>query len=210
MTDAEHWDALYAQTPVDEASWHRSATDRSTRLLGAPHGSVVDVGGGASSLPDALLDAGWSHVAVLDVSAKAIAAARGVVRDTSDRVSFVVADVLTWEPAWQYDAWHDRACLHFLVDDADRERYVEVASTTVVAGGVLLVGTFALDGPTTCSGLRVAHYDGAGLADLFARSFDLEHTEREEHVTPYGVVQPFTWAVLRRRVDPVDLPLDLG
>ena len=205
--DEQHWDRAYAAGAAD-VSWHRPSHEVSLRLLGSPAGSVVDVGGGASSLPQALLGAGWAHVTVVDLSPAAIELAGGEVSDPDGRVSFVLADVLRWEPAWQYDAWHDRALLHFLVEEADRERYVEVASAAVVAGGRLVVGAFALDGPTTCSGLRVAHYDEGGLADLFAQSFELERFEREEHVTPNGVVQPYTWVALTRKVDDPDVLLE--
>jgi len=112
--------------------------------------------------------------------------------------SFVVADVLSWQPDRTYDAWHDRAVFHFLVRPDHRERYVATAALAVQPGGVLIVGTFAADGPTQCSGLPASGYDADGLAVVFAPAFRLEHAEREEHVTPGGAVQPFTWAVLRR------------
>jgi hypothetical protein len=66
-------------------------------------------------------------------------------------------------------------------------------------GGTVIVATFAPDGPTHCSGLPVTRSDAASLAAVFGQSFVLSHTEREEHLTPSGAVQPFTWAVLHRR-----------
>jgi hypothetical protein len=57
---------------------------------------------------------------------------------------------------------------------------------------------FALDGPEQCSGLPTERYDESALADLLAPAFVLERHEREEHMTPWGAVQPFTWCVLRR------------
>ncbi|MGB8650595.1 MAG: hypothetical protein WCD35_08025, partial [Mycobacteriales bacterium] len=98
----------------------------------------------------------------------------------------------------RYDVWHDRAVLHFLVEPADRARYVATATRAVAAGGALVLGTFAVDGPTQCSGLPTARYDAAALAAVFAPGFTLTHAEREEHVTPGGAVQPFTWVVLTR------------
>jgi hypothetical protein len=106
--------------------------------------------------------------------------------------------VLTWQPGRTYDAWHDRAVFHFLVQPEQREQYVATASRAVPSGGILVLGTFASDGPTQCSGLPTSRYDADALAAVFAPGFTLEHSEREEHVTPGGAVQAFTWVVLRR------------
>ena len=113
-------------------------------------------------------------------------------------VSLVVADVLWWQPERSYDVWHDRAVFHFLVDPAQQERYVATASSAVAPGGAVVLGTFAADGPTHCSGLPTARYAADQLARAFAPAFRMTHHEREEHVTPGGTVQPFTWVVLRR------------
>jgi hypothetical protein len=112
-------------------------------------------------------------------------------------VRLLEQDVLSWTPDRDYDVWHDRALFHFLVEPADRKRYVEVAARTIRAGGVLILGTFAEDGPNHCSGLPVVRYSAPDLASAF-ESFSLVWDERDEHVTPGGVVQPFTWVVLRR------------
>jgi ubiquinone/menaquinone biosynthesis C-methylase UbiE len=163
-----------------------------------PGGSVIDVGAGASTLADTLVDSGWTDVTVLDVSRTALAVVRERLGERQRSVSFVVADVLSWQPGRTFDAWHDRAVFHFLIRPDQREKYVATASRAVRPGGVLVLGTFAADGPTQCSGLPTARYDADALAAAFAPGFTLEHSEREEHVTPGGAVQPFTWVVLRR------------
>jgi len=181
-------------------SWFQAAPDTSLRLLArsVPRtGSVIDVGAGTSPLAAALLDAGWRDVTVLDVSAAALTVTRDRLGDRASRVSFVTGDLLSWQPQRTYDAWHDRAVFHFLVDAVDRERYVALAAKAVAPDGLLVLGTFAADGPTRCSGLTTARYDPNALADVFSRGFSLEHAEREEHHTPGGTIQPFSWVVLR-------------
>ena len=72
-------------------------------------------------------------------------------------VTFVVGDVLDWRPDRSFDLWHDRAVYHFLVDGADRLRYVELAARTVRRGsGALVIAGFAGTGPAQCSGLPVS------------------------------------------------------
>jgi len=196
-----HWDTVYGTKAADEVSWFQRQPTTSQRLLAlavSPRGAVIDVGAGASTVADGLLDAGWPDVTVLDVSPKAVALVRERLRERAKSVSFVVADVLSWNPERTYDAWHDRAVFHFLVRPDHREQYVATASRAVRSGGLLVLGTFAADGPTQCSGLPTARYDADKLAAVFASDFSMEHSEREEHLTPGGGVQPFTWAVLRR------------
>ena len=159
---------------------------------------MVDVGAGASLLVDALLAAEWSDVTLLDVSREALALVKARVGAADTAVSFVVADLLDWRPERQYDAWHDRAVFHFLTDPADRARYVDTMTKAVRRGGAAVLSTFADDGPASCSGLSTARYDAPALADTFGAAFTMERTEREEHVTPAGRIQPFTWVVLRR------------
>jgi SAM-dependent methyltransferase len=196
-----HWNTVYETKTTDEVSWYQRQPATSLRLLtsmSSPLGGVIDVGAGASTLADSLLGSGWSDVTVLDVSPAALALVRDRLGQRQESVSVVVADVLAWQPERTYDAWHDRAVFHFLVRPDQREQYVDTASRAVRPGGILILATFAADGPTQCSGLPTSRYDADALATAFAPRFRLEHSEREEHVTPSGAVQPFTWAVLRR------------
>jgi len=198
---AEHWDRAFAGVADNEHSWYQPEPTTSLRLLleaDPSKGSVIDVGAGTSRLVEALLDSGWSAVTVLDISAEALGAVRTRFRDRSDKVELVVADVAAWEPERSFDAWHDRALFHFLTDQAQRHGYVETAARAVRPGGGVVIGTFAQDGPSQCSGLPTARYDADGLADLFAPYFCPVHSERELHSTPTARIQPFTWLVLRR------------
>ncbi|MFN8037709.1 MAG: class I SAM-dependent methyltransferase [Acidimicrobiales bacterium] len=198
-----HWDEVWTARAIDEVSWFRAEPTTSLRMIdeaGVRAGAaVVDVGGGASTLPVELLDRGLD-VTVLDISSAALDVARRALGDAAGAVQWVVDDVTTWTPTQQHDLWHDRAVFHFLVDPADQDRYVEVASAAVRPGGAVVLGTFAPDGPSACSGLPVARHDAADLARRFAPTFVLEAQEREVHRTPAGVEQAFTWVVLRRTV----------
>jgi SAM-dependent methyltransferase len=196
-----HWDDVYRTRAVDQLSWHQPSPAASLRLIGprpGPDSPAVDVGGGASTLVDVLLRDGWT-VTVLDVSAEALAITGRRLGAKTPEVSLVVSDVLAWQPDQTYDVWHDRAVLHFLTEVADRARYVELAADTVTEGGALVIGGFAPDGPSHCSGLPTARRSAEQLAGEFAPRFTLEHAETEAHHTPGGAVQQFTWVRLRRR-----------
>jgi 2-polyprenyl-3-methyl-5-hydroxy-6-metoxy-1,4-benzoquinol methylase len=200
---SEHWERLYATKSTTEVSWYQREPAVSLRLIESMAAStasaVIDVGSGASLLVDRLLARDFSDVTVLDISQHVLDEVRKRLGEQAASVKFVCHDLLKWAPERRYDIWHDRAILHFLTDPTACDRYVEVAERAVRENGGLVVGTFAEDGPTQCSGLPVARYSAADLANLFATSFALVTHEREEHITPAGVVQPFTWVALRHR-----------
>jgi 2-polyprenyl-3-methyl-5-hydroxy-6-metoxy-1,4-benzoquinol methylase len=141
----------------------------------------------------------FTDITVLDVSQHALDEVEERLSQQATSVSFVCTDLLTWTPQRNFDIWHDRAVLHFLTDPTDRARYVELAARTVRDNGALIIGTFADDGPTQCSGLPVLRYSPPDLAKLFSSNFALVADEREEHTTPEGLIQPFTWVALRRK-----------
>jgi hypothetical protein len=198
----EHWESVYQSKAADGLSWFEPAPSMSLRLILAAvpaEGAAVDVGAGASLLVDHLLVAGFDQVTLVDVSTSALSQVAVRIGPDEARVSLVCADVLSWRPSTRFNVWHDRAVFHFLTDAVDVERYVALAAAAVAPRGALVLGTFAADGPTSCSGLPTTRYAPDSLAALFANDFELHATEREEHHTPDGRLQPFTWVTLRRR-----------
>lgn len=199
----EHWQGVYAKHAVDEVSWYQERPATSLALVrraAAPPGAaVVDVGGGASRLVDALLDDGYVRVAVLDVSETALARARARLGERAGRVEWLAADVTRWRPARPFDVWHDRALFHFLVDSGERAAYRAALAAALRPGGHAILGTFAPDGPERCSGLPVVRYDAAALSAELGPAYRLVEELAEDHVTPAGKVQRFRFARLERR-----------
>lgn len=167
------------------------APDRST--------PIIDVGGGASILISQLDAAGYVDLTVLDVSATAIAAAKAQLGPRADKIHWIEADLLeaSLAPA-AYSFWHDRAVFHFLTEPEDRARYLTQVRRTVPVGGHVLVAAFAEDGPPTCSGLEVARYSPEALRVEMGSGFAPIATHREEHRTPSGNPQSFTYGLFRR------------
>jgi hypothetical protein len=197
---AEHWDDAYRSLGVESVSWFEPEPTMSLALLDAlgigPDDAVLDVGGGASTLVDHLVGRGFRDVTVLDVSV--IALKEGQARLGPDvPVGWLREDLLSWNPPRRYDGWHDRAVFHFLTEPADRRRYFGVLAGAVAPGGAVIIGTFAEDGPESCSGLPVARYSATELCDELGPLFHPLVTKREVHVTPTGALQPFTWVAGR-------------
>lgn len=195
---ADHWDAAFASRDLDAVSWFEETPVHSVELLRQQPGSVIDIGAGASRLPDALVAEGREDITVLDISREALAVTRERLGSAEGRVAYVVSDVLSWEPSRTYDAWHDRAVLHFLTEPANQAAYVDLAARTISPGGLLVLATFGPDGPTSCSGLPTARHSAEDLAALVAPAFTLTHAETRIHRTPGGSEQQFTWISARR------------
>jgi SAM-dependent methyltransferase len=195
-----HWQEVYDSTASDAVSWYESVPSASLRLVRAevsPSASVVDVGAGAAHLVDGLLASGFDDLTALDISSKALQEVQDRLGVRAESVEFLECDVLSWRPDRSFDLWHDRAVFHFMTDPDARARYVRVVAEALSDQGVLVLATFAEDGPERCSALPVARYSAHALADVFP-FLSLDRSERIEHVTPSGTVQPFTYVVLRR------------
>ncbi len=204
MDRRAHWEQIYATQPPDEVSWYEPHPDTSieliTRANPALDARLIDVGGGASVLIDALLERGYTHLSVLDVSHKALERAKSRLGARAERVTWIVGDVTTVAlPARSFDIWHDRAVFHFLTDPADRTLYARQAAHALAAGGGLVIATFADDGPAKCSGLDVMRYSPEALMQALSERFTLEYSRREVHHTPAGVEQRFLHCLLRLR-----------
>ena len=206
MTSADtqrHWERVYVSKQSTEVSWYQPRPQRSLQLIedaGVPADTpIIDVGGGASTLVDCLLDEGYRDVTILDIAASAFEHSRERLGSRADEVEWIVADVTRFDAQRSYGLWHDRAVLHFLTDAADRDRYVRALEKAVSSGGHLVLSTFGPQGPRKCSGLNVRRYDIDMLVELVGDRFDLQDTELETHVTPGGSTQQFLYTSWLRR-----------
>ena len=203
MESRKHWENVYSTKPADAVSWYQEHASCSLELIrntGIPlDASIIDVGGGASTLADDLVAAGYSDVSVLDLSGAALAAARNRLGRNSGKVTWIEADITRVElPAHKYGVWHDRAVFHFLTGAMDRAAYVDAVLRLVRPGGHVIVATFAEDGPLQCSGLPVMRYSADGLHAEFGEPFMLLEHRKEAHRTPWGTVQKFVYCYCRK------------
>lgn len=202
MDRFDHWEHIYRTKGPDQLSWFQAEARLSRQLIEAVApdraARVVDIGAGASTLVDGLLDAGYRDIMALDLSPTALALARTRLGAAASAVTWQAADVLQVDfPRHAFDVWHDRAVFHFLTEAADRTRYVQQVRHAVRPGGIVIVATFAEDGPTRCSGLDVARYAPDALCAEFGVGFALVENRRELHTTPSGATQAFIYCVFR-------------
>jgi len=197
-----HWEKVWGTHPPDGVSWYAPHLAESLRLIreaAPPDASIIDIGAGASTLVDDLLDAGLSRLTVLDISEAALDVARARLGLRAQGVTWLHADIATAAlPSGAYDVWHDRAVFHFLTEQADRDAYVAALNHSLRHGGSAVIGTFALNGPARCSGLDVIRYDASGIQRALGPEFALTAAAEQTHVTPDGRPQEFVICRLRR------------
>ncbi len=203
MNRKKHWETVYETKAPTEFSWYQLHPSKSLQLIKETaadrKASIIDVGGGASTLVDHLLEVGFANLTVFDLSAKALATSKQRLGKQAERVNWVEGDVTNaLLPEASYDIWHDRAAFHFLTDEQDREQYRKGLARALRPKGSLIVATFASDGPERCSGLDVVRYSVKSLQQEFGDDFQLMDSAEEKHQTPFGKEQKFIYCCFKR------------
>ena len=207
MDSKQHWERVYASRPPERLGWYSRHLETSLAWIDEldidRDSPIIDVGGGASTLVDDLLDRGYEDLTVLDISGEALALARERLGARAARVSWIEGDITSVVlSASRFALWHDRAVFHFLVAHADRQGYCERLQEALRPDGHVILGVFSPEAPPTCSGLPVQRYDANDLMEALGPGWSLQHSRLTLHVTPGGVEQMYLYCLLRREVEP--------
>lgn len=203
-----YWENVYQSKQVDQVSWYQQQDQKTLELIQSqnlsPDAKLIDVGSGASLFIDQLIEAGYKNLHVLDLSETALKVTQQRLIEKGlgiSQIQWQVADICTVAlDAQYYDLWHDRAVFHFMVTAEQQEQYLQNVRHALKQGGLLMISTFAEDGPTQCSGLPVERYSVEKLAQRLGENFQLIHHDTEIHITPWGSEQKFLktqWLLLQ-------------
>ena len=198
-----HWEEVYSTKADTAVSWFQPHSVRSLELIESAMpdraSAIVDIGGGASRLVDDLIARGYTDLTVLDVAEAALEKSRTRLGREAGKVAWIAADITQWRPPRAFAVWHDRAVFHFLTEPDSQAAYLSALEAGTSAGSIVIMATFALDGPDKCSGLAVQRYSPATLAARVGPAFSLTGEASETHRTPWGTEQQFSYAMLIRR-----------
>jgi SAM-dependent methyltransferase len=205
MEKKNHWDLVYQNKDFKDVSWFQETPKTSIEFLESLHLSksakIIDVGGGESRFVNYLMENGFTHIAVLDISATAIEKKkRELGTKISRKIKWIVSDIVDFQPIEQYDFWHDRATFHFLTDAKDVEKYVETVRQFVTPEGALMLSTFTENGPTKCSGLPIQQYSEQTLSARVEAFFTKIKCVIVDHITPFETVQNFIFCSFKRNL----------
>jgi SAM-dependent methyltransferase len=203
MNPKEHWEQVYSTKPTEKLGWFAPHLQTSFDWIGklglGMETPIIDVGGGASTLVDDLLDTGYQSVTVLDISRQALSLAKARLANRADMVTWIEGDVISTDlPVGHFELWHDRAVFHFLIEPEQQREYRDQLLKTLKPGSHLIIGTFAPDAPPRCSGLTVQRYSPEQLENALGGEFELQRQHNELHTTPSGVDQMYLYCQFRR------------
>lgn len=204
----DHWESVYSEKQANEVSWYQQHPQCSLELIKATcidsTARIIDIGGGASTLVDFLLDAGYENMSVLDISHAAIEQAKSRLGDRADKVAWFEQDITGGEvdallAGGFFDMWHDRAVFHFLTDEHDQSIYVRTLASVLAPGAHAIIAAFDLEGPEKCSGLDIVRYSPETMSSVIGDAFQLVETSTEKHLTPGGYTQSFVFCCFKKR-----------
>jgi len=203
MNRRKHWEKVYLTNPPDKLGWYKPHFETSLKWIKEidlnEDSNIIDVGGGASTLVNDLLNEGYRSITVVDLSKKALALAKERLRERANLVTWLVEDITSVAlPMHYYDLWHDRAVFHFLRSPKHRQRYRDNLLRALKPGGHLIIATFGQEAPPKCSGLRVERYDHDKLESTLSAEFELKRHTKELHITPGGIEQMYLYCHFRR------------
>ncbi len=198
-----HWENIYKTKSSKDVSWYRPHLEESLRMIRSlglsKDAEIIDVGGGASTLPDDLLAEGYKNITALDISSVAFKVSKDRLGNKTNSIHWFEADVTqaSLKPN-HYDLWHDRAVFHFLTKPEDRQKYVNNLSKALKPGGYALISTFGSNGPLKCSGLEIVRYSAENLKKELGEAYELEKHCTEIHKTPFDTTQEFLYCLFRK------------
>lgn len=196
-----HWETVYETKMPNQVSWTQEIPKTSIDLFNAckleKTASIIDVGGGESRFVDYLIAEGYENITVLDISATALEKTQKRLGENANKINWIVSDITEFQPTSTFDFWHDRATFHFLTNQADRAKYLNIANQYI--NQFFVLGTFSEEGPMKCSGLEIQQYNEEALGELFSAHFDLVSCQKENHTTPFDTVQNFIFCRFKKK-----------
>jgi 2-polyprenyl-3-methyl-5-hydroxy-6-metoxy-1,4-benzoquinol methylase len=199
----EHWEKVFSTKQETEVSWYQQKPQTSINFFIEnkipKDAKIIDIGGGDSYLIDNLLELGYTNLFLLDISENAIERIKKRLGTKVSNVTFIVSDVVNFEPKTTFDVWHDRASFHFLTNKEEITKYHSLVSKTLNSNGFLFIGTFSENGPLKCSGLEITQYSEDKFESIFGSDFNKINCFEENHQTPFDTLQNFIFCTFKKK-----------
>ena len=200
MENKKHWEKIYETKTIDGVSWYEKTPHQSIELIqkysNKNSDKIIDIGCGKSFLADNLLKLNYENITLVDISLNALSEVKSRLKN--DNLNFIETDILNFNSENGYDIWHDRAVFHFITDNKEINKYLKICNKQINKGGILIIGTFAEDGPLKCSGLEIKRYSIENLRKLFRENFEFIKGFKKLHITPFDTQQSFTFCVFKK------------
>ena len=203
----EHWEGVYQNTASEKLGWFEARSEPSLQLIeqcNLPQdAAILNVGTGATTLVDELLNLGNSNLIANDISSQALEELQLRLGPEQSKMVHWVVDDLTHpnelQTLKQVELWHDRAVLHFFNEPEEQDSYFNLLRKLVKHEGYVIIAAFNLDGAPKCSGLPVFRYDAAMLQAKLGNEFLLKEAFDYSCTTPSGDTREYVYTLFQRQ-----------
>ncbi len=204
VNNKAHWENVYKNTNHTKLGWYEENPQPSLDLIEACHlntdSRILNVGAGATTLVDKLIDLNYNHIIATDISQNALQILRDRIKS---KVSInIIADDLTnpllLQKMEMVDLWHDRAVLHFFIEENDQNAYFDLLNSKVKLNGYVILATFNLDGATKCSGLPIKQYNTEMLSSKLGSNFELLQNFNHTYTMPSGDKRAYVYTLFKK------------
>ena len=196
-----HWDAIYSSNNTENLGWYEPVPTPSLQMIAGcqltPRDAILDIGAGSSTLFDNLLKIGYQNLIAADLSKEALNRLEMRIADNHKKYLQLIVDDIT-HPAEltrleNIKLWHDRALLHFLHDQRNKQAYLDTLRKVIAPNGFIVIAAFSRRGAEKCSGLPVHRYSAEMLAEFLGPDFNLLEQVEHTYHQPSGSPRPFIY-----------------
>lgn len=201
----EHWNKVYEKSDPEKLGWYEKHARPSIQLIEKcdlpKKARILNVGAGATTLIDDLLNSGYKNLIATDISARGLQVLKDRLAEKQIQVQWIIDDLtnpqkLKLIPA--IDLWHDRAVLHFLLEEQEQKSYFDLVRKLVRSNGYVIIATFNLHGTEKCSGLKVHRYDAKMIADRMGPDFNLIQSFDYTYRMPTGNTRDYVYTLFQK------------
>jgi cyclopropane fatty-acyl-phospholipid synthase-like methyltransferase len=204
LNDKTHWETVYTKYDHTELGWFEENPKPSLDLIElcelSSDAMILNVGAGATTLVDKLIDLNYSNILATDISENALSVLNS--RVSSNQNVKTIADDLTNPTVLKdlelVDLWHDRAVLHFFINEKDQDTYFDLLKSKVKSKGYVVLAMFNFDGATKCSGLPIKQYDAKLLSDKLGSDFELQTKFNHTYIMPSGNSREYVYTLFKK------------
>ncbi len=201
----EHWDEIYEALDADELTWYEEKPEPSIKMLSKCNINkdelILDVGAGESTFIDYLVNQEFKNIIAADISEIALNRLKKRLGEKASLVKWMVDDItqpVHIQKLRNIAVWHDRAVLHFLLEENQRNMYLSTLKKVVKKGGYVIIAAFSPKGAKKCSGLDVRNYDQNMLAEFLGKDFSLLEYFDYTHHMPSGEPRPYIYTLFHK------------
>ena len=200
-----HWNKIYQESNDASLGWYEQRPEPSIELFRkvdlSKDDKILIVGAGKSTFVDWLVEEGFTDIIANDISPESSQKLDGRIKEKGGKIYSLVDDLCAPKNLLKLKdikLWHDRAVLHFLIEEKDQQTYFDLINNLISPGGYVIIAEFSKEGINACSGLPVVKYSVEMITKGLGKDFYLIDSFNYMHKSPVGASRPYIYTLFRR------------